>query len=409
MNSRSLLGLLPFLLPIFLWSQTSAPRAVARMSLDSLDVMNDHFHQLVDEGRLAGIQTAIVRHDKLVQFDSYGFSDIAGEKTLGKNDIFRIFSMTKPIVSVALMQLYEQGKFALDDPLHKFIPAFENVMVYTDSMLIPAQRPIRIIDLLRHSSGYSYGRSSYPELDAYYREANLYAASNNAEYVQKLCQIPLEFEPGTGWRYGVSTNICGHLVEVLSGQPLDQYLRQHILDPLHMYDTHFQVPPEKVDRFTVGYGWEEEEGLTIVQSASDNNYVRKVTLFNGGGGLVSTTFDYLKFCQMLLHQGTLDGVKILAPATVELMLQDHLGTVREHQSDIPLPAGEAGFGLGFAVRGTAPDSLQAIYGWGGAVGTYFKIDLEHDLAYVMMIQLSPYRQLGLRELFHNYVQGAVLD
>ena len=401
------------LLPATLLAQdVRLPRATPEsvgLSSDSLANMTNHFHQLVDEGQLAGVQTAVMRHGKLALFDSYGYGNIAEKTALTNGSLFRIFSMTKPIVSVALMQLYEAGKFQLRDPLHQFLPEFKELQVYRDSVLVPAQHPITILDLLRHSSGYSYGRSSIPELDAMYAEANLFAAKNNEEFIQRLSTLPLQFEPGTDWQYGVSTNVCGRLIEVLSGQPLDVYLHEHILDPLGMGDTHFQVPSNKVERFTVGYGWQDSTGLTIVEPQRENRYVEEVTLLNGGGGLVSSTEDYLTFCQMLLNKGSYNGQQLLQPATVALMLQDHCADIRQHQERLRLPYGEASFGLGFAVRGESPEALEPVFGWGGAVGTYFKIDTANNMAYVLMIQRSPYRGLGLRQLVQQYVEAAVVD
>ena len=378
------------------------------MSGDSLAKMDIHFHRLVDEKQLAGIQTAVVRKGRLIHFDSYGYSNIEEENPLDEQSIFRIFSMTKPIVSVALMQLYEQGKFKLEDPLYKFLPAFEHMTVYTDSVLVPAQKPIRIIDLLRHTSGFSYGRGQQAELNQMYADANLNASKTNKEFVEKLSKLPLQFEPGTDWQYGLSTNICGHLIEVLSGKSLDVYLNEHILAPLGMNDTHFQLPTEKVDRFTVGYGWQEESGLNIVESQTDNRFVREVTLFNGGGGLISTTLDYLKFCQMILDKGKANGNQILKEATIDLILMDHLKETRQFSERIRLPQGVSGFGLGFAIRGANENELEKVYGWGGAVGTFFQIDMENELACILMIQLSPYRHLGLRQLLQDYISASII-
>ncbi|MEL7377555.1 MAG: serine hydrolase domain-containing protein [Bacteroidota bacterium] len=379
------------------------------MSSDSLQRLDDYFHQLVDTEQLAGIQTAVIRKGQLVHFDSYGYSNIAEGSLLNDQSIFRIFSMTKPIVSVALMQLFENGHFKLEDPIHKYLPEFKDLTIYTDSALIPAQEPIQVIDLLRHTSGYSYGRSAYPELNQIYASANLYASENNREFAQKASQIPLQFEPGSDWQYGISTNLCGYLIEVLSGQSLDAYLQTHIFDPLGMEDTHFQIPEEKIDRFTVGYGWQEEDGLIISESQRDNRYVREVTLLNGGGGLVSTTYDYLHFCQMLLNGGVLHGHRILKAETLDLMLQDQLQETRTFQERLRLPPGELGFGLGFAVRGNEAQEFEQVFGWGGAVGTYFKIDPKNELSYVMMIQLSPYRHLGLRQRLQDFVEAAIID
>ncbi|WP_298519467.1 serine hydrolase [uncultured Kordia sp.] len=387
--------------------EVAKPESV-KMSSDSLQKMNAHFHNLVDQRQLAGIQTAIVRNGKLIHFDSYGYANLEEKKILNKQSIFRIFSMTKPIVSVALMQLYEQGKFKLEDPLHKYLPAFKEMQVYTDSTLILAKNPIRIIDLLRHTSGFSYGRTQHAKLNQIYAEANLYSSQNNKEFVAKLSKLPLSFEPGTDWQYGLSTNICGHLVEVLSGKSLKTYLKDHIFTPLGMNNTYFQLPKEKIEHFTVGYRWQAETGLFVSESQRNNSYTQEVSLYNGGGGLVSTTIDYLKFCQMLLQEGTFNAHVILQKETVKLILKDHLQEVRQHQERFRLPLGEYGFGFGFAIRGTSETELDNIFGWGGAVGTYFKIDTDHNIAYVMMIQLSPYRHLGLRHLFQQYVKSATL-
>lgn len=387
--------------------EVATPESV-RMSSDSLQAMNTHFHNLVDQRQLAGIQTAILRNGKLVHFDSYGYANLEEKKIVDAQSIFRIFSMTKPIVSVALMQLYEQGKFKLEDPLYKYLPAFKEMQIYTDSTLIPAQNPIRIIDLLRHTSGFSYGRTPHAELNQIYAEANLYSSQNNKEFVAKLSKLPLSFEPGTDWQYGLSTNICGHLVEVFSGKSLKNYVKDHIFTPLDMNNTYFQLPKEQIEHFTVGYRWQAETGLFISENQRNNRYTQEVSLYNGGGGLVSTTMDYLKFCQMLLQEGTFNKHTILQKETVQLMLKDHLQEVRKYQERFRLPLGEYGFGLGFAIRGTSETELDNIFGWGGAVGTYFKIDTDHNLAYVMMIQLSPYRQLGLRQLFQQYVRSAIL-
>jgi CubicO group peptidase (beta-lactamase class C family) len=379
------------------------------MSSDSLQAMNAYFHNLVDTKQLAGIQTAVLRNDKLIHYDSYGFANIEENIGLDKRSIFRIFSMTKPIVSVALMQLYEQGKLQLNDPLYKYLPEFTNMQIYTDTGLIPAKNPIRIIDLLRHTSGLSYGRTQHEALNQLYADANLYASQNNKEFVQKISKLPLSFEPGTDWQYGVSTNICGYLVEVLSGKSLDVYLKEHILQPLGMNNTFFQVPKEKIPNFTVGYGWEEENGLYVSEEQHNNRYTQNVTLFNGGGGLVSTAFDYLRFCQMILNKGIFNNNRILKEETIALMLKDHLQEVRQYQERFRLPLGEYGFGLGFAIRGTSANELENVFGWGGAVGTYFKIDTDRKMAYIMMIQLSPYRHLGLRQAFQNFITAAIMQ
>jgi len=381
-----------------------------KVSKEDLLLFKTYFHNLVDEAQLAGIQTAILRKGKLIYFDTYGHADIERDKPLDTKSIFRIFSMTKPIVSVALMQLYEQGKFQLEDPLYKFIPAFKEMYVLQDSIIQATKNPIRIIDLLRHTSGFNYGRGANPQLNSLYAAAGLHASENNEEFVQKMSTLPLQFEPGTDWQYGLSTNICGYLIEVLSGQSLDVYLQENIFDPLDMRDTHFQLPKEKIDRFTVGYRWSEEGQLIIAEAPEESRFVQDVSLFNGGGGLLSTTFDYLTFSQMLLDNGLYKGSQIIKKTSIDLMFADHLKTVRTHQENrLRLPNGEASFGLGFAIKGDSPDELKAVYGWGGAVGTYFKIDTKNELVYILMIQLSPYRHLELRESLQDFVNASVID
>lgn len=379
------------------------------LSSDSLKKMDDYFHKFVDNNQLAGIQTAVMRHDQLVHFDSYGYADTENKKPLDGESIFRIFSMTKPIVSVALMQLYEDGKFELDDPVSKFIPQLGAVYVYSDSSISLAKKPITIRHLLTHTAGYSHGRSPYPKLNQRYRKAELFSAKNNKEFVTALSNIPLQFEPGTNWQYGYSTAICGYLIEVISGKSLDVYLQEEIFAPLEMTNTFFQVPIEKVNQFTVGYRWDKEEGITLADTPENSRYTKQVTLYHAGGGLVSTTVDYLKFCQMVLNNGTLNNVQILKRETVDLMLQDHLQETRKHQPNLKIRTGESGFGLGFVISGSKPDQLEKVYGWGGLAGTYFKIDAENDIIYILMIQLRPHAQLNLRSTFQNFIKASILD
>lgn len=380
------------------------------MSTERLQEMNIEMHQLVDAGKLVGIQTAVMRRGKLVHYDTYGFADIENGILLQDNSIFRIFSMTKPIVSVALMQLYEEGMFQLEDSISKYIPAFENMMIYEEGKgLVRAKNPIKIIDLLRHTSGFGYGRGSNAHINSLYGKANLGNSIDLKEFIDKISKLPLYFEPGTNWQYSHSVEVCGYLIEVLSGMSLDEYLTKCILNPLRMNDTHFQIPENKIQRFTVGYRADEDGNLFISESASNNRYTRDVTFFNGGGGLVSTTPDYLRFCQMLLNNGELEGVKILKPETVDLMTKDHLKDVRQHQDErLRLLPGETGFGIGFSIASYETESTKGVYGWGGAVGTYFRIDPKNELIYVMMVQISPYRQLQLREKFQTYVSRSLI-
>lgn len=388
----------------------AAPESVG-LSTERLQELNSELHKIVDNGQLAGIQTAILRKGKLAHFDSYGFADIENKIALEENSIFRIFSMTKPIVSVALMKLYEEGRFQLDDPLYKYIPEFKYMQVYTqENGLQHAKTQIKIIDLLRHTSGLGYGRGDSDFINDLYFKAALTNSTDLQEFIKKLSELPLYFEPGTDWGYGHSTDVCGYLIEVLSGKPLDEFLNECIFEPLQMKDTHFELPKEKIARFTVGYRPGENGTLAIAERPSESIFSREVTLFRGGGGLVSTTADYLLFCQMLLNKGKLKDAVVLKPETIELMTKDHLEEVRKYQPKrLRLAPNTSGFGLGFAVEAYESNQDRGVYGWGGAVGTYFRIDPKNDLAYVMMIQLSPYRQLGLRERFQMLVNKVVIS
>ncbi len=386
-----------------------APETVG-MSSSQLQELNSQLHHVVDKSKLAGIQTAILRKGKLVHFDTYGFSDLENQKSLKENSIYRIFSMTKPIVSVALMQLYEKGKFKLDDPVDKYISEFENMKMHTEEGgLTVAKNPIKIIDLLRHTSGIGYGRGQNEHINTLYTNAQLTSSKNLKEFIHKLCELPLYFEPGTNWGYGHSTDVIGYLIEVLSGTTLDDYLIENMIVPLQMVDTYFELPREKIDRFTVGYGADEKGELFVSETPSESRFTQEVTLFMGGGGLVSTTPDYINFCKMLRNNGKFENVQILKPETLALMTKDHLADVRKHQKErLRLMPNETGFGLGFSVAAYESNGERGVYGWGGAVGTYFRIDPEKDLIYIMMMQISPYRQLGLREKFQNLVNETLI-
>lgn len=381
------------------------------VSSKQLTKMDTELHQLVDTGRLAGIQTAILRRGKLLHFDTYGFADIENQKPIQENSIYRIFSMTKPIISVGLMQLYEKGKFKLNDPVHKYIPEFENMKVHSEQDgLTNVHNPIKIIDLLRHTSGIGYGRGENDHINQLYANARLTDSKDLKTFIGKLCKLPLYFEPGTNWGYGHSTDVVGYLIEVLSGKSLDVYLNENVLIPLQMIDTHFELPEEKITRFTVGYRANENGNLAVEELPSESRFTKKVTLFLGGGGLVSTMSDYLRFCQMLFNNGKFEGNEILKPETLALMTKDHLAEVRKHQKEpLRLMPRETGFGLGFSVAAYEPNGDRGIYGWGGAVGTYFRIDPKKELVYVMMIQLSPYRHLRLREKFQTYINNAIIS
>ena len=376
-------------------------------STESLDTLKKRLHTYVDDGLLAGIQTAILKNDELIHFDSYGYADLENKTPLDSLSIFRIFSMTKPITSIGLMQLFEQGKFKLEDPISQYIPEFKDMTVYSENNeIVNAKNQIKIIDLLRHTSGISYGRSPNTDLNSKYAEANLGNSKDLKTFIKNISQLPLLFEPGTAYEYGYSTDICGYLIEVLSGQPVEDYLQENVLNPLNMNHTHFQLPKEKLNHFTVGYHAAEDGTLQIAERPEDSRFLNKPNFIRAGGGLVSTTNDYLNFCRMLLNKGEFNNKQIIKPETLDLMTQDHLISVRKHTPRLRILPNETGFGLGFSIAERENGSI--VYGWGGAVGTYFRIDPKYDLAYIMMIQLSPYRQLNLRETFQELVNDCII-
>lgn len=389
-----------------------SPESVG-MSSERLERLNKQMHQFVKDGSLSAVQTAIYRKGKLVHFDSYGQQDIDSQKPIPDNAIWRIYSMTKPIVSVALMMLYEEGHFQLYDPLHKYIPEFKEMQVHVEGRTTkPIEQPIRVVDILRHTSGFGYGWGPGNYVDSLYKTTDRRSMKDNAAFAKGLAKLPLYHAPGTGWRYGVSTDICGYLVEVLSGKPLDQFLEERIFQPLKMRDTHFEVPDEKDNRFVTNYTTKEGK-IVAIDHPSNSRYTKEVTLFSGGGGLVSTTNDYLRFSRMLLNKGKLDEVRLLSRKTIELMTVDHCKGIPYTAGPVVLPAKGTGFGLGFSVTNTLANTETTgsvgAFGWGGAAGTYFKVDPKEELIYIMMIQVMPYNHLQAREKFQTMVYQAIID
>lgn len=379
-------------------------------STERLERLDNRMHQFVDKGQLSGVQTAIMRRGELVHFDTYGMSDISSETPLTDSSLWRIYSMTKPIVSVGLMMLYEQGLFNLNDNISNYIPAFSDMTVYSDEEGIqPAENKIKIIDLLRHTSGLGYGWGG-GYVDSLYNTEDKWGMETTGDFANWIATQPLYYEAGEGWRYSVSTDICGYLIEIISGQDLDEYLSEHIFEPLGMSDTYFEVPQDKASRLVTNYTDRRGDELTVIDHADNSNYTKTVTHFSGGGGLVSTTSDYLKFCQMLLDEGYAKGTRYLSRKTIDLMTTDHCKHIERHGR---LAGTGNGFGLGFSMindlAATGALGSEGTYGWGGAAGTYFRIDPKEDLIYIMMIQLMPYDHLQARQVFQNMVYQALVD
>ncbi len=356
----------------------SVPEAVG-VSTERLERIRPVMQGYVDAGNLPGFLTVVARHGKIVHFETIGMRDVENKKPVEPDTIFRIYSMSKPITSVAVMMLYEEGRFQLGTPVSKFIPQFKNMKVYNEDQteILDAKKEITIKHLLMHTAGLTYGWGNKP-VDALYKEAKIREpGSTLVDMVEKLGKIPLVHEPGERWTYSVSTDVLGYLVEVVSGMPFEEFLQTRLFKPLGMVDTAFSVPLEKADRFAALYRHNRREGLMKRVGGDAPLAKDKLSFFpSGGGGLVSTAADYMRFSQMLLNGGELDGVRILGKKTVELMRYPH------HDD---------WFGLGFAVvtNKEPPNILESVgnFSWGGAAATTFWIDPQEELIGLLMTQL----------------------
>jgi len=385
--------LIPFICLTTVAQAQGLPRATPAdvgMSAQRLARINPLMQGYVDEGKLAGVLTMVARHGRIVHLESFGKMDIAKDKTLTEDSIFRIYSMSKPITSVAVMMLYEEGRFRLDAPVAKFIPEFKALKVFKgktdDGMeLDELEDPMTIRHLLTHTSGLTYGWGKGP-VDKLYQEAEIFApGSTLKQMVEKLACIPLVHQPGTKWEYSVSVDVLGYLVEVVSGMPFGQFLAERLFQPLSMVDTGFSVPEDTRGRFAELYRPQEEgDGIDVVEDVplGEGSYC---FFPSGGGGLVSTAADYMRFCQMLLNGGELEGVRILGRKTVDLIRANHL------PDEVDYGDGARGFGLGFAVvldmAKTGELASAGTYSWGGAAATTFWIDPQEKLIGVLMTQL----------------------
>lgn len=384
------------------------------MSSERLSRVSSAMQKLVDDGKLAGIVTMVARHGKIVHFETFGYQEISSETPMPKDSIFRIYSMSKPITGVALMMLYEEGKFRLSDPVAKYIPEFKGLKVASgegkDGPIVEkANHPMTIRELMTHTAGLTYGIFSKSQVDEIYVKAGVLNRNQTLkDMINKLSKIPLRQQPGSLWHYSVAVDVQGYLVEVLSGKPFDAFLKERLFDPLRLKDTGFHVPEDKAGRFAQVYSYDKERNL-IAQGGfgGANNYLKPATFLSGGGGLVSTAMDYMRFCQMLLNGGELDGVRILSPLTVDLMHRNHLPKDMVEMA----PGSGTGFGLDFAVI-LDPVEANTIskgeYYWGGAAGTWFWIDPVEDLIFVGMIQQFGMGRPDVRSLTRQLTYQAIV-
>ncbi|MEM6709305.1 MAG: serine hydrolase domain-containing protein [Pseudomonadota bacterium] len=372
----------------------------------------------LETGKFSGAINLVARDGQIVYFEPLGVRGMEDPQPMTTDALFRIYSMTKPITAVAAMMLYEEGYFQLSDPITKWLPELKDLKVQTDDGLVNLDRPITMRHLLTHTAGFSYG--FFPQadpIDKQYVEAELWQSDNLDAFVEKIAQLPLKFQPGTQWHYSIAVDLTGLIVERISGVRFDEFLKTRIFDPLGMVDTFFDVPEEKQARLLPNHVWNAKEDKQMPFERDVLARYQDVTLFSGGGGLVSSTLDYFRFCEMLRRGGELDGVRLLSPQTVRFMTMDHLPATAKTagQGENPSTSFDgtyrgAGFGLGFGVvtdvSGTRTMGSLGDYSWGGAAGTIFWIDPVEELIVIGMIQQMqsphPYRS-ELKTLTHQAI------
>ncbi len=381
----------------------------------------------LDSGKFPHAQLLIARDGEIAHFSHQGPLRENGAAPVDERSLFRIASMTKPITSAAFMQLVEAGAVAVDTPVHHVLPELRGVGVYqAGGAGVPfvtraTTEPMRMLDLLRHTSGFTYGFQQRSNIDAAYREAKLGERDGGHDlqaFVAALARLPLEFPPGEAWNYSVSTDVIGAVIERVSGKPLDRYLAEHLFTPLGMHDTFFQVPADQVDRLADCHVWDSHQRERVMfDPGADSAWARPPALLSGGGGLVSTALDYHRFCQMCANGGTLDGVRVLGRKTLDLMRMNHLPNRADLSSMSRSLFSETqnagtGFGLGFAVvqdvaRTMMPGSVGEYY-WGGMFSTAFFIDPVERLHAVFMTQLSPSSLYPIRRELKTMIYAALI-
>lgn len=378
----------------------------------------------VDSGKLPNAQLLVGRNGEIVHFAHLGAAREGG-KTIDESSLFRIASMTKPVTSIAFMMLVEEGKVAVDTPVHHVIPEFKNLGVYNGGGAgVPFQtkataEPMRMVDLLRHTSGLTYSFQNRSNVDAAYRDGKIENWHGNLDldqFVAALGQIPLEFSPGEAWNYSVSTDVLGAVVQRVSGKPLAEFFRTRIFAPLKMDDTFFEVPADKIDRLTDCYTFVPGKGRIMYDRGAESAWSHAPRLVSGGGGLVSTSLDYHRFCRMCLNGGELDGARIVGRKTLDLMTRNHLpggSDLSRMSRSLFSEAANAGtgFGLGFAVnidvaRSMIPGSVGEYY-WGGMFSTAFFIDPVERLTMVFMTQMSPSNVYPIRRELKTLIYSAL--
>ncbi len=371
----------------------------------------------VESGNIAGVSALIFEKDQEVYFNAFGYADRQNQIKMDRNTIVQIYSMTKPITGTALMTLYEEGKFQLDDPLSKYAPEFADMKVYDgvdengNIKLVDADRPVTIRDITRHTAGFP-NRADIPGLSEVLAEKDPRSFDIDlSEMARRIAEVPLWFQPGTQWEYGQSVDVQAFLVEKISGIPYKDYVQMHVLDPLKMNNTRYFVPQEDRERMSASYQRTGEGQLQQMPNEETHDFnINEYPLTPGGFGLTSTVDDYMTFARMLVHKGEFGGTRILKPETVELMATDHLPDSVTERSWLP-SKGNVGFGIDFAVRTDPPanaDEMNGIVGeffWDGAASTLFWVDPVNEITAVLFVQLFPYDQIKLHKKFKDAVYG----
>ncbi len=384
-----------FLLQVSCVNKSVTPDSVG-LSGDTLRLATKKMQEYIDNGKLAGISVLVNKNAETVYRENFGYADMNEKKPMSDSTIFRIFSMTKPITAVALMTLFDEGKFQLDDKVSKYIPEFKGAMVYNSETktLEPQIEEMTIRHLLTHTSGLTYGWDQKAYVDSLYRATGAGGWDGTiGEKVKILARLPLKHQPGTQWEYGLSIDVAGYLVEVLSGVPLDVYMKTKIFDPLKMNDTGFFVPKDKHSRFS-GLNSIKSDSLIETTGGMSDAFIKPVTLFSGGGGLVSTLNDYLTFCKMLLNDGELDGVRIITESAAQMIMTNQL-------PDGIIFAENKGYGLAGDVN-----LETGVYGWAGAASTKFWIDRGNKMIVIFGTQLMP-ADFSYADQFYRVVNSAV--
>lgn len=383
-KSVSFLSFLVACLLLFVACNTSSQKSeTPDLSAELLKVAETKMQEHIDAGKLAGFSTLVIKDGEVVQRANLGFADKEAQKPMKDKTIFRLFSMTKPVTAAALMTLYDEGKFKLDDKVSKYIPEYVNIKVYTPNensfSLEPQENEMTIRNLLTHTSGISYGWDYKSYVDSLYRATKVSGWDGTiGEKMLLLSELPLNFQPGTEWKYGLSIDVAGYLVEVFSGMPMDEYFKKKIFEPLKMEDCGFYVPAENHDRLCGLYNVNKEGELNAAKGGMSDGFKSPVKLFSGGGGMVGTIEDYARFCQMLLNGGELDGIRILSAEAVNLIMTNQLPETAKYEN------GKAGYGLAGAVQFDSGE-----YSWAGMASTNFWINPETQMIIITCTQLLP--------------------